>query len=178
MKCITILTLALKIEANDMNAYLFSCPVNHEILYLIASVERSKKRELGYPYLISFNSKKEKKQAKKIAKFIWIDNRTVDCLDAQNCTQALSFLLENKIINLDIGPYQLNYKYHKLKLSDYFNVKQSYIYACNLIYNNIKKYGYSWDTIAKYHSYTKKHKEKYLKLLARNIKKIKNEVSK
>jgi len=161
-----------------MNTYLFSCPVSHEILYLIASAERSEKREIGYPYLISFNNEKEKKQAKKIANFTWIDNRTVDCLNTENCTQALSFLLKNKIKNLDLGPYQLNYKYQKLELNDYFNIKQSYIYACNLIYNNIKKYGYSWDTIAKYHSHTKKYKEIYLKILSRKIKKIKKGVLK
>jgi len=151
-----------------------SCPVDNQILYLIASAERSNQREIGYPYLISFNSKKEIEQANKIAKFKWINNRTVDCLDKKTCTEALSYLLKNKIKNLDLGPYQLNYIYQKLPLQNYFDVEKSYKYACNLIYKNIKKYGYSWDTIAMYHSYTKKHKEKYLRILAMNIKKLKS----
>ncbi|WP_152184862.1 hypothetical protein [Sulfurimonas indica] len=168
--------LATKIDAQQlsMEKEVNNCQIDNQILLLIASAERCNQREIGYPYLISFNSKKEKEQARKIANFKWIDNRTADCLDAKNCTEALTFLLKNKITNLDLGPYQLNYIYQKLPLQDYFNVKKSYEYACGLIYQNIKKYGYSWDTIAMYHSHTKKHKEKYLRILSANIKKLKS----
>ena len=45
--------------------------------------------------------------------FIYIDSRTLDCKNRNNCIKILNYLEENNINNLDLGAFQLNYVHHK-----------------------------------------------------------------
>jgi len=161
------------VQSNEI--YLYECNVPYEIMHTIASVERHPAKEIGYPFLISFNSKKDSRVIKQEYDYKWLDSRTIDCGDKKSCSELFSNLKNLKIYNLDSGAFQINYKYHKYKNAIYFNLKDSYIASCEILSSLIKRYGYSWDTIAKYHSFTKKHKDKYLKAISKILaKKEKN----
>ena len=97
-----------------------------------------------------------------------LDSRSIDCLNTSNCLKIFIALIVNKYTNIDMGAFQLNYKWQHIPQEDYFDLNKSYSKACSYIEHMISRYGYSWETIAKYHSLTKKHYSKYL----RNMKKL------
>lgn len=150
-----ILIYALILEADS------KCSIDYSILYSIKQIERHPKRDIGYQYLISFNSNRDKRLAKSKLKLNWIDSRSVDCLDIINCESTLKKIIDIGVDNLDLGPFQINYKYHKMNLVDYFSSKASMQRACAILEGLIKRYGMSADTIARYHSSTPIYKNRY-----------------
>lgn len=148
------------------------CKISPEILKTIAMVERHPKRETGYPYLISFNSKKDSKKISSAleehSKELFLDARTIDCRNSELCKKITSYIVvQQKIENLDLGPYQINYKWHKMPLKNYFSFENSYIKACRLIEDLVDKHGYTWRTIARYHSGTPKYNYAYLQKISK-----------
>lgn len=146
-----------------------SCSLDYSIMYSIQKVERHMKLDIGYPYIISFNSKRDIKKAKKKFDLNWIDSRSINCEELVKCEDVLKKLIKVKISNLDLGAFQINYKYHSMKLDEYFNYKKSYLRACRIIEGLINKYGMSADTIARYHSSTKKHRKRYARKLFKSF---------
>ena len=55
------------------------CLVDYSIMYVLAGNERHKTRNIGYPYLISFNNAGDAKKVRGELKLNWLDKRTVDC---------------------------------------------------------------------------------------------------
>lgn len=145
------------------------CGLNDDYLSIIQMNERNMGREIGYPYLISFNSKKEANVVRNSLDGYWIDDRTIDCEDRVTCKYILHSLEELNINNLDLGSFQLNKKYHKLNEEDYFDNEKEKQVACTILESNFKKYGYSWKTFANYHSKTKKHNKRYREKLMVNL---------
>jgi hypothetical protein len=142
------------------------CPFDYGLLRLIATAERHAKRDIGYPYLISFNNPEDSGQiTPDIYNYIKLDNRTIDCLNYENCIHIANTLLEKQIYNIDFGGFQLNYRFNKIETNLFFEIEGSYRRACNNLVTLVNNYGYSWETIAKYHSFTKKHNIKYQVLL-------------
>ena len=140
------------------------CKVSHKIMYGIASMERHPKRDIGYPYLISFNKKANMSSVKdELAdmNLIILDNRTVDCKNEISCLSAVKLLLIKNIKNFDLGAYQIANLFHNYPLENYFDLLQSYADACQIIEKNINRYGNSWKSIAKYHSYRSTDNHKY-----------------
>lgn len=151
------------------------CTVDDRIMYSIASVERHKKTPIGYPYLISLNSKSDQKRVakdKELKKF-FLDKRTIDCQDTETCIAILDRLESNNIVNVDLGAFQLNYKYWKIPKSSYFDIKKSYSKACSIVMSHNQN-EWTWENIAKYHSKTKKYNNIYkstlLAIVEKNIK--------
>jgi hypothetical protein len=141
-------------------------------MYGIASVERHKKTPIGYPYLISLNSKRDQRAIQKdtVLKPYFLDSRTIDCRNKENCVAILNRLISQRVTNLDCGGFQLNYMYWKMEKSKYFDVEQSYKKACSIVmFHNEKKW--TWKNIAKYHSKTKKYNDRYKKNLQKIIEK-------
>ena len=160
---LSICILSFSLFANNSK-----CDVDSSILKIIAEAERHHKKEIGYQYLISFNNKKDAKLAKtQIGKNVFLDSRTIDCKNKQLCKKITNFLIEQKITNLDLGAFQINYKFHKMKIEDYFLFKKSYLKACAYISKLIRNHGYNWRTIAMYHSATPKYNYRYLKKISR-----------
>ena len=160
MKVITIIVIL----ANYLMAeYYLRCNIDYKIMRYIAQVERSIHRDIGYPYIISFNKNIEIDIPFEYKK---LDNRSIDCLTKENCIEITNFLLNEKITNLDLGAFQLNYIWNKIAIYKYFVLNDSYMRACENIESLIDRYGYSWETIAKYHSFRKIHRDKYLKLIS------------
>jgi len=173
LKITIILILASSLYAN--------CKVDYSVLYAIASNERSLSRDIGYPYLISFNISKEAIKIKKtLPKLVWIDNRTIDCQTEDKCKKLLYKLNKMEIKNLDLGAFQINQNHFTYEdFSNYFNLKKSYQNACNIIYGHYKETGvWDWKTIARYHSktpkinarYASRLQNKYIKITQRGIK--------
>jgi len=140
------------------------CPIPYEIMYSIAKTEGYIYKKTGYPFIISFNKKSDFKRAFSILKgfnYKKLSSRTIDCYSNKNCVKIAKVLISKNIINIDMGAFQINYKYHRFKLNDYFNLNASYQRACDILYNLVKKYGWSWETIGKYHSFNKNLSKKY-----------------
>lgn len=153
------------------------CLVDYSVMYLIANQEMHIKKDIGYPYLISFNESKDSKLAKKKLKELdWLDARTLDCKNSNECVRTLVSINAIGVKNLDLGAYQINQKWYSYKnLSEYFNLKKSYHNACKIVYSHYKETGvWSWKTIARYHSKTPKHNARYAKGLETLYIKLKN----
>lgn len=163
MKLLVFLTLLrLAIFADDNRI----CNIDDRIMYSIASVERHKKTPIGYPYLISINKKKDQYKALQDTKInsYFLDSRTIDCENQEKCISILNRLTSLNIINIDCGCFQINYKFWSIKKKDYFDIKKSYDKACDIIMSHNKR-NWTWENIAKYHSKTKKHNDRYKKNL-------------
>lgn len=171
-----VLIVALLVSLlKSTNLYSDTCLLQHDLMFAVASTEANNNRDIGYPYLISFNDFKNKSKMLKIQKTLKgmvyekIDKRTIDCIEQENCTKILDRLLLNNIQNVDLGAFQICYKWHKLPKKDYFSLTSSYKKACSLIQEKILKHGNTWKSIAMYHSSTPKINAKYIKKLQKNI---------
>jgi len=80
--------------------------------------------------------------------------------------------MNNKNKTVDYGLMQINSLWLKklnIKKRDIVKPAVNIGVAALIINDLISKYGYSWDTIGKYHSYTPKHKKKWLKKIKQNM---------
>lgn len=146
-----------------------SCGLDYSLMELIAKAERSTKRDVGYPYVISFNNGVIYESYLTRSHYKRLDARSIDCLGIDNCVVILNDLIRQGVVNLDLGAFQLNYLYQKLPAKQYFHLESSYEKACSIIEELVSRYGYSWHTIARYHSSTDKHNINYRKILANII---------
>jgi hypothetical protein len=153
--CLSFLLFIISLIAKE------ECSLDYSIMHSIQKIERHSKCKVGYPYLISFNSPEDVSLAKKKFNLNWLDDRSVNCEELIKCETILKKLTKAKIDNLDLGAYQINYKFHKMKFNNYFNNNKSYIKACKILEELIQRYGISADTIARYHSSTNKYKNAY-----------------
>lgn len=162
--CFVLLNLA---SAND------DCTLDDDVLLTVLMNERSEERAIGYKYLISLNNEKDQDRIKKDSYFksMRINNRTLDCKDSETCVEVLNKLLGMNIKNLDIGAFQVNSVYHLGAFKTYyslFDIDDSRKFACAYIMAKVKKLGYSWESIAAYHSETPEYNEIYKEGLIKN----------
>lgn len=147
------------------------CIIPETVMSAILLTEREVRREIGYPFIIRINKEKDLEQSDSLAKELKltkVSKHVIDCLDYKRCFSMTKKLIDNDIKNIDIGPYQINYFYHPDKIENipqYFNLETAYYKACKFQEKLVKKYGWSWETVARYHSGTKELNEKYQKTL-------------
>lgn len=162
------------IEESDENSNISSntCSVPNKVIEAIAKIERHAKRPIGYPYIIAFNSQDEASIVKtSLGKDLFLDWRTIDCKNETLCVKILSYIThEHKFNNLDLGSFQINYKYHQMPVEQYFSFEKSYFKACGFLEKLIQKNGYSWETIARYHSSTPQFNYAYLQKISKTMK--------
>jgi len=145
------------------------CKFDNKLLTSILMNEYHPKKDIGYEYLISFNNKNDAKRVKALIPDYFIDNRTIDCQNKETCVFLYSQLRENKISNLDLGPFQINSLYHKHEPDKYFSMNSSYTIACNYLTTLVNEKGYNWYAIASYHSKTPSLNEIYKEKLIKNM---------
>ena len=148
------------------------CKLKNEFLYAIAENEKHRSKDVGYPYLISFNNKKDAKRVKKYLLMLegkWLDWRTYDCKNKELCSDISEILINHGVSNLDLGHMQISYYWHPMKLSYYFDFNKSNEKACLIIKDLVSKYGMSWKTIGKYHNFNDKRNKKYREKIKRNL---------
>ena len=139
--------------------FLFAYKVPTTLLFSIAKVENP---NIFYSYIISINSKKDIKRLKKVG-VMPKKGRIIDCYNLKTCINATKLLIRAGIVNIDLGTFQINYKYHKLPLKDYFDLKKSAMYVDKLIYSLAKRFDkWNWKILAMYHSATPKENRKYI----------------
>lgn len=157
------------------------CNIDNALLSAIEMQERHAYKEVGYPYLISFNNKSEAKKLKKTFEQLkgeWLDNRTFDCKESQNCIKITKALVTNGYKNLDLGHLQFCYTHHTFEISEYFDPKRSKQRACKYLYSLKNQFGWSWKTVARYHSSTPELNSNYKKMIIANYEKVINRVEK
>lgn len=157
------------------------CTVDYSVMYVIAKNERHALKDVGYPYLISFNNQDDANKARKELNLNWLDKRTVDCGELSTCKSNLLNLNLIKITNLDLGAYQINQNFNNFEnANEYFVLKKSYEKACDIVYRHYQETKkWDWQTIARYHSKTQKYnhiyaanlEEKYANLTQIKVKK-------
>lgn len=73
----------------NLSAKELKCNVQYDIMYLIALNEKSPKRAVGYPYLISFNNKSDAKMIKTKYSNLFMSSRTIDCENFSLCVSKV-----------------------------------------------------------------------------------------
>lgn len=132
------------------------CPVPYEVMWAIAQVESG-----GYPFVIRVNEK-------VVVRAPWLKplgNRAYDCKNYRLCVYTAKELIKRGIKNVDLGAFQINYLYHRVSPEVAFSLPESYLKACSILLEKVRKNGWSWEGIAAYHSKDpKKNREYALKL--------------
>ena len=143
------------------------CVIDYKMLYAIAVNEHHKKRDVGYPYLISFNRQTDRFKLRPEHKAWMLDTRTLDCHSQGECSKIASYLISKGVKNMDLGPFQICYLYHgkKMPLRSFFDLKDSFVYAKEFAKRLVKEHGCTWEALARYHSATKTHNIKYARRL-------------
>jgi len=116
-----------------------------------------------YPYVIRINGKAKV----KIPWLRQLRKNVYDCRNYETCVYVARELIKRGIKNFDMGPFQINYLYHRFPPEKAFLVPESYEKACSIVLKKIKKFGWNWRGIAAYHSANPKENEKYAERLRR-----------
>lgn len=121
------------------------------------------------PYTIGLNTSSDIRLAKNLGYTI-SSGRIIECGNIVRCTEILQRLHSYGLKNTDNGPYQINHLHNPMNnLSDYFTFEKSESKVKSILAGLINRDGYSWQTIAKYHSATPELNERYRKKLFKNI---------
>jgi hypothetical protein len=128
---------------------------------LLFSIAKTETKNIFYPYIISINSSQDLKRLKKVGINLK-KGRVIDCYDLNTCVKATKLLIRAGITNIDLGSFQINYKYHKMPIRDYFDIRKSALYASSYIYSLAKKFKeWNWKILSMYHSATPAKNKKY-----------------
>ena len=121
-----------------LSALLYAdCPIDYSVMYVLAGNEKHITKDIGYPYLISFNNTKDAEKARDKLALNWLDGRTVDCTDLTICKSNLKEINSLMVTNLDLGAFQINQDCFNFENTDqYFVLKKSYEKACNIVYSH------------------------------------------
>lgn len=106
------------------------------------------------PNVIRINSSDDALRAQQ-AGFPVVNGHIIRCNSTQECVMQSQALIDGGVINLDLGPYQINYKYHpNPRLSEYFIDAIEREHANRIITGLVKSFGYSWETLGRYHHFS------------------------
>jgi len=155
-----------------------TCSIPDEILMAIAKVESGYGGK-PYPFLIGLNGKDIKKGKKILANFKgrWLEHRSFDCLEEENCVNAGSALIEQGVYNVDFGMFQINHYWHYKYARDiaaYFDFEESRQITCKVVEECVSRKSYGWEGIACYHSSTPSRNKIYAESLYKIITEKKN----
>lgn len=102
------------------------------------------------PHVIRINATEDAQRA--AAAGFAVNGHLIRCGSTQECTIQAQALVEGGITNLDLGPYQINYKYHPNPfLHEYFEESSAREKANAILTKLVKSFGYSWETLGRYH---------------------------
>jgi hypothetical protein len=105
------------------------------------------------PNVIRINATEDAQRA-KMAGFA-VAGHIIRCNSTDECSAQAQALINGGITNLDLGPYQINYKYHPLpSLSEYFVDATEREHANRIVTGLVKSFGYSWETLGRYHHFS------------------------
>lgn len=169
-----VLSSAVFANAKTLEDVVNECRVPYSVMYAVAQVE-SGWHKGGYPYVIGVNEDKDMELLRQNARRLnitFLAKKSIDCHDLSNCTQLAAILVENHITNIDLGLFQINYKWHAKQGDDmslFFKIPESYERTCSAIEECVKRLGWGWKGIACYHSNTQWRNVEYANKLAKVI---------
>jgi len=124
------------------------------VLDAIRHVECLKdKDEKCDPNVIRINETEDAKRAEQAG--FYIQNHIIRCNSTEECSAQTTALINGGITNLNLGPYQINYKYHpNPMLHEYFLDVTEREHVNNILVRLVKQHGYSWETLGRYHHFS------------------------
>lgn len=120
------------------------------VLDAIKHCECLKENGQCIPHVIRINSPEEAQRAASAG--FAVNGHLIRCGSTEQCTAQAQALIEGGIVNLDLGPYQINYKYHPNPLiHEFFEESTAREKANAILTRLVKSFGYSWETLGRYH---------------------------
>lgn len=105
------------------------------------------------PNVIRINAIEEAQRAQ--AAGFAVNGHIIKCNSSEECSSQAQALINGGITNLDLGPYQINYKYHPNPfLNEYFVDETARERANEILTKLVKSFGYSWETLGRYHHFS------------------------
>jgi hypothetical protein len=105
------------------------------------------------PHVIRINATEDAQRAQ--AAGFAVNGHLIRCASIDGCSAQAQALIDGGITNLDLGPYQINYKYHpNPMLHEYFDDTTSREQANAILTKLVKSFGYSWETLGRYHHFS------------------------
>jgi len=105
------------------------------------------------PHVIRINADDEAQRALNAG--FAVTGHIIKCGSTEQCTAQAQALIDGGITNLDLGPYQINYKYHpNPMLQEYFEDTSAREQANGILTKLVKSFGYSWETLGRYHHFS------------------------
>ncbi|MDD5717442.1 MAG: hypothetical protein PHW64_06525 [Sulfuricurvum sp.] len=123
------------------------------VLDAIKHCECLKEQGMCNPNVIRINAIEEAERAQ--AAGFNVEGHLIKCGSSEGCSAQAQALIEGGITNLDLGPYQINYKYHpNPMLHEYFEESTAREQANAILTKLVKSFGYSWETLGRYHHFS------------------------
>lgn len=163
---ILLLLIAVQLFSNEnINIeYKHGCKIPDDIIETI----RRKENKNNHPFYIRTNDLETLDKFNRIVKKykhnfpFKNDKKVIDCIDTNNCVSIATDLILNKIDNLDLGLFQINYQSFPYNLNQYFISPYNYKIACEVLYEKIRiTKKWDWKTIAAYYSLTPNLNKEY-----------------
>lgn len=105
------------------------------------------------PHVIRINAIEDAQRAQ--AAGFAVNGHLIRCSSVEGCSAQAQALINGGITNLDLGPYQINYKYHpNPMLNEYFDDSRAREHANDILTKLVKSFGYSWETLGRYHHFS------------------------
>lgn len=105
------------------------------------------------PHVIRINAIEEAQRA--AAAGFAVNGHLIKCGSPEQCSLQAQALIDGGINNIDLGPYQINYKYHpNPMLHEYFQDETAREQANAILTKLVKSFGYSWETLGRYHHFS------------------------
>lgn len=105
------------------------------------------------PHVIRINAIEDAQRAQ--AAGFAVNGHLIRCASINECSLQAQALIDGGITNLDLGPYQINYKYHPNPiLNEYFDDTTARERANEILTKLVKSFGYSWETLGRYHHFS------------------------
>jgi len=120
------------------------------VLDAIRNNECLKEQGVCNPNVIRINAQED--IARAVNAGYDVQGHLIRCISVTDCTAQAQSLINGGIVNLDLGPYQINYKYHpNPMLHEYFDHDTAREHANRILTSLVKTFGYSWETLGRYH---------------------------
>lgn len=123
------------------------------VLDAIKHCECLKEEGQCIPHVIRINVIEDAQRAQ--AAGFAVNGHLIKCGSTEQCTAQAQALIAGGITNLDLGPYQINYKYHpNPMLHEFFEENDAREKANTILTRLVKSFGYSWETLGRYHHFS------------------------
>uniref|UniRef100_UPI002624CA62 hypothetical protein n=1 Tax=Desulfurobacterium sp. TaxID=2004706 RepID=UPI002624CA62 len=146
--------------------------VEEAVVKAILLAEGYREGNLIYPYVVRINGRKPGREVldffnRQVQKYHLASSPVVRikgwgtlyrCPSREVCVLFADYLVKLGFKNIDLGPFQINYgvwhKRYKNLIQKAFDINESAKICCDIVGENVKKFGYNANAVALYHSAT------------------------